>query len=356
MKSLKSISGKLDDSALNGLTCPSSQNNLPPGEFPCPPEKKKENKNEEDCKIVHPYQLKRMKIKDPEYMSEVPIHLQNDYIPGFPTTVLAVGEPGSGKTNLLMNLLTRDDMWRGFFDRIYLLGPTIKSDKLYQNLHLPNDQKVTDQKEFIPKLVEWTNQQMDEVERDPEKAPKCLFIFEDITSYYHTAQTSPDFAKCFNAIRHHKATAYANIHKLKALQRTARMSCRHIMIWRVNTSEVNQVYEDYGPKALSKKDFYILCEDAWRPDEMSKKPFLYINKYVEESQRFRKCFTHIFDLEKYRGAAKPDRKTNQRGTKRKNDDMTPDNCQQPQSQPQQPQSQQPQSREDRLAQFKRLLE
>jgi len=267
--------------------------------------KKQQNSDEP---LKHPFQLRRMEIKDPEYMSEVPIHLQNDYIPGFPTTIVAVGEPGSGKTNLLVNLLTRDDMWKGFYDRIYFLGPTIKSDKLYKHLQIPDDQVVTNQHEFIPKLTEWTNRQIDEVEHDPEKAPKCLFIFEDITSYYHTAQASPDFAKCFNAIRHHKATAYANIHKLKALQRTARMACRHIMVWPVNKSEINQLYDDYGPKTLSKYDFYELCQDAWKPDEWNKKPFLYINKYAEESKRFRKNFTHIINISRYEGVGKPQKR------------------------------------------------
>lgn len=256
---------------------------------------------------AHPFHVRRMEIKDPEYMSEVPEHLQNKHIPGFPTTVVAVGEPGSGKTNCLMNLLTREDMWKGFYDRIYYLGPTIKSDKLYQHLNIPKDQIVTEQEEFIPKLVEWTTRQVEEVERDAAKAPKCLFIFEDITSYYHTAQSSPDFAKCFNTIRHHKASAYANIHKLKALNRTARMACRHVMVWPVNKSEIMQLYDDYGPKNLSKWDFMVLCKHAWTPDPQNEKPFLYINKYADESERFRRCFTHIFDLTKYEGVGKPSR-------------------------------------------------
>lgn len=299
MRQLHHLATSLHD----GHIPPAEEEKPPPADQKVP-EEKKEGEPEE--KLQHRFQLKRMEIKDPEYMSEVPIHLQNDYIPGFPTTCMAVGEPGSGKTNLLINLLTREDMWKGFFDRIYLLGPTINSDKLYQHLKIPKSQIVTDQKQFIPKLVEWTNQQIDEVERDPEKAPKCLFIFEDITSYYHTAQSSPDFTKCFNAIRHHKATAYANIHKVKALQRTARMSCRHIMVFPVNKTEIFQIYEDYGPKMLTKWDFFEMCKDAWKPDELSKKPFLYINKCVkEEEKKFRKCFTHILPVDQYVGRGKP---------------------------------------------------
>ncbi len=277
-----------------------------------------DKKQKQDEKpLQHPYQLRHLELKDPEYMNEVPIHLQNKDIPGFPTTVLAVGEPGSGKTNCLMNLLTRPDLWQGFFDKIYLLGPTIKSDKLYQKIIVPEDQIVTDDKEFIPKLKEWTEKQVQAVKDNPNEAPKCLFIFEDITSYYSTVQADPDFAKCFNTIRHHKATAYANIHKLKALNRTARMSCRHIMVWPVNRTEVDQLYDDYGPKNLHKKDFYVLCDDAWKPDEFNAKPYLYINKYAPEDKRYRKCWTHIIDVKSYEGKAKQNQKARDEPVKKK---------------------------------------
>src|SRR5579872_2759565 len=125
MRKLFDYSKFLGDDVLSTPPIPPN-NDPPPAPTAMPSEKKEEKK--------HAFQLQKMKIKDPEYMSEVPIRLQNKFIPGFPTTCVAVGEPGSGKTNLLMNLLTRDDMWKGFFDRIYLLGPTVKSDKLYENL------------------------------------------------------------------------------------------------------------------------------------------------------------------------------------------------------------------------------
>jgi len=259
-------------------------------------------KNDEyNKKLMHPYQLRRMEIKDPEYMSEVPEHLKNKDLPCFPSTILCVGEPGSGKTNVLMNLLTRDDMWKGFFDRIYFLGPTVKSDKLYQHIKVPDDQVVHNEKDFLSKLEEWVTSQVDQVEQNPRTAPKALFVFEDITSYYNTIQTSPIFVRCFNTIRHHKAVALANIHKYKALQRTARVSCMQILIWPVVKSEIDQIYEDFGPKNLKKKDFHYLCEDAWQADEFNKKPFLFINKYADRERRYRKCFTHIINPAAYEG-------------------------------------------------------
>ena len=249
----------------------------------------------------HRYAIEHIKIPDHEYGDETPKYLQNQDIPGFPSTILAVGPPGGGKTNVLMNFLTRKDLWNGFFDKIYLLGPTVKSDPLYKQIKIADDQQVENPHDFIPKLKEWTEAQIERVKADRKSAPKCLFVFEDITSYHSTVQNQPDFAKCFNAIRHHKASAYANVHKYKAFNRTARMCCMHVMAWKINNTEIKQLYEDYGPSNLCYKDFERMCYDIWTPDERSEKPFLYINRYKQEDERYRRCFEEIINLEAYEG-------------------------------------------------------
>lgn len=261
---------------------------------------KKEVKN----KPAHPFAVEHIELKDPEYMNEVPERLRNKDLPGFPSTCCAIGRPGSGKTNTLLNLLTRDIFWFKFFDKIYLLGPTIKTDKLWKKIKVPDNQVVTKPDEFINKLTEWTEEQAKAVEQDPNAAPKCLFVFEDVTAYHSTVQQHPKFIENFTTIRHHKSTAYANIHKLKAFHRTARLACQHIMVWPVTRTEVDQVFEDYGPNKLHKKDFYYLVDDVWKPDSVHKKPFLYINMYAPEEERFRRCFTHIINLDLYEGIHK----------------------------------------------------
>lgn len=247
----------------------------------------------------HAYAIKRIDVKDPEYISEVPEHLRNQDLPGFPSTTLFVGRPGSGKTNALMNLLMGKNFWFGFYDKIYLCGPTVENDKLYQNINVSKEQIVTKQEDFLPKLEEWVEQQTQNVKRDPANAPKCLFIFEDITSFYHTLQAKPVFTRCFNQIRHLKSSAVAMVHKLKAFNRTCRMCAQHILAWPVNQSEVVQLYEDYGPVNMDKKQFAKMFDYATEPTEDCKKPFLYINMMVPEKQRFRRNFTEILHVKDF---------------------------------------------------------
>lgn len=260
---------------------------------------------EETKKSAHPYSIERIKIPDPEYISEVPERLRNKDLPGFPSTILAVGKPGSGKSNLLMNMLLREVYWLKFFDKIYLLGPTVKTDKLFAEIKVPDDQIVTKPAEFIEKLTEWVDAQKEATKNDPKTAPKCLFIFEDITAYrYNGVQNNPEFTRCFTTIRHHKATAYANVHAYSRLERTARINCMHIMVFPVSRSDIKQIYMEYANHYLDEDDFVEMCKFAWTKDEENAKPFLYINMYADDAQRFRKCFTQIIDVSKFEGLGK----------------------------------------------------
>lgn len=257
----------------------------------------------------HAYAIDHIKIPDPEYMSEVPEHLQNKEIPGFPTTVLVCGPPGKGKSNLLINMITKKIFWGQFFDKIYLLGPTVKSDKLFKGIILPEDQIVNKEGEFISKLIEWTEKQQEAVKNDNKTAPKVLFIFEDITAYRDTVQKDPNFAKCFTTIRHHKANAYANIHKYCSLERTARVNCMHIIIFPCNAKDQKTIFEEYGGSYVTDvEDFREMMRYAWEPTKENKKPFFYINMYAEEKQRFRKCFSEILIVDHFDGKGRAQRK------------------------------------------------
>jgi hypothetical protein len=194
-------------------------------------------------------------------------------------------------------MLTSPLFWNKFFDKIYLFGPTVKSDQLYEVVKVPDDQIVADQTEFLPKLKEALDQQQAMMESSKSEAPKILFVFEDITSYYDKIQKKPEFARCYTQVRHLKGCSVSMVHKYKAFNRTARMSTQHILVWKCNKTEIKQLYEDFGPTQLSEKEWYDLVRYCHEPTEDCDKPFLYINMFAPEKTRFRKCFTEILELE-----------------------------------------------------------
>lgn len=243
-----------------------------------------------------PLRVQRVELDDPDYISEVPKRLRNVNFPGFPSCSVFVGMPGSGKSNAFVYMLKNPYMWHKFFDKIYLIGPAVKSDKMYETIDVPEEQIISDEKDFIPRLTEILEEQQKLVESDKKAAPKILFVFEDITSYYNKVQTTTAFTRCYTQIRHLKGSSVAMVHKYKAFNRTARMSSQNILVWRCNKTEIKQLYEDYGPTKLSLKQWFGLVDYCHTPTEEEPKPFLYINMLVPEKIRFRKSFSEILEL------------------------------------------------------------
>lgn len=244
----------------------------------------------------HPLSIQKVDVQDEEYSSETPERMRNENFPGFPTCSVFVGMPGSGKTNTLIYMLLHAEFWYGFFDEIYFFGPTVKSDKLYERVKLPDDHIINEVDEMLPKLSEIINKQQGEVERDKKKAPKLLVVFEDITSFFYKIQNKTEFHRLYVQIRHLKGSVVSMVHKYKSFNRTCRMSSRHLLVWECNKSEREQLYHDFGPPQLTMKDWFEMMDEALTPSKDCPKPFFYINMSQPVTTRFRRCFTEVLEL------------------------------------------------------------
>jgi hypothetical protein len=216
--------------------------------------------------------------------------------PGFPSTTLICGPPGRGKTNLLMNLLKKENFWKGFFDKIYAYGPTVKSDKLYKTIKLQPQNIVDDVKKIIPDLDQKLKEQTDLVETNPATAPKILFLFEDMTSFFNTVQHKPAFHRCYTQVRHVKGASVTMVHKYHAFHRTPRTSSQHIIIFETNQTDLKHLYEEFGPRSLKLEQFMLMASFALQATKDCPKPFFYINTTVDERIRYRRCFTHVMEI------------------------------------------------------------
>lgn len=240
--------------------------------------------------------IQRIPVDDPEYVSELPKHLKGqENHPGFPSTSVVVGPPGSGKTNLLMNLLHNKKMWNKFFDEIYAYGPTVESDKLYKTIKLKDENICADVDQIVPKLKSSLETQTKKVKQSPSAAPKVLYLFEDMTSFFNTVQHKPEFIRCYTQIRHIKGASIAMVHKYHAFNRTCRICSQHLLIFKTNKRDLEHIYKEFGPD-LPIEDFFDMCNYAFEPTEANPKPFLYINTLVDEKIRFRKSFTEILRI------------------------------------------------------------
>ena len=226
--------------------------------------------------------------------------MKNHNFPGFPSTVVFVGQPGSGKTTVFFNLLHSPHFWNKFFDQIYLFGPTVKADKMYKTIKIDDEHICDKPKEFIPKLGKILDEQTARVKDDPKSADKCLFVFEDMTAFFDKVQNKPEFQRCYTQIRHLKGTSCTMVHKWKAFNRTCRVSSQHILFWNKQRKEMEQLYEDFGPEDMDVDTWCAMVKFCLTPSKPGEKPFLYINMFAPDESRFRKSFTEIVNINQTR--------------------------------------------------------
>ena len=66
--------------------------------------------------------------------------MKDGIIPRFPFSILISGRSGSGKTNVLLNLLTRKEFYGSYFHYTVVFSPTAGAgDDVYDILKLPKE-------------------------------------------------------------------------------------------------------------------------------------------------------------------------------------------------------------------------
>jgi GTPase SAR1 family protein len=224
--------------------------------------------------------------------------MQNYTIPPFPQSVLMVGASSSGKTTLLLRLMTETHFYKGYHDFIFLFSLTAKLDDGFKRLKLKKDHIFDTEESMIESMEIIYNSQKKNVENGTVKtAPKILCIFEDLTTN-EKLMRNPIFKSLWTLGRHINIQVIAMIHKYKALPRTARLQAMNIIYFRGSNSEVQQLTDDFTPPNHSKKEFTEIIDCATQVDEESKHHFLYMCNKVPFKSRHRRDFELILELKK----------------------------------------------------------
>jgi hypothetical protein len=229
--------------------------------------------------------------------------MRDGVIPRHPSVSIFSGRSGSGKTNLMLSLLTRPEFYaagdgkRHYFDRIALFGPTVDSDDLYKTLE---QQKVHIESVLDPTPADIQavlDYQKDQIKRHGiAKAPRTLLILEDMQTHSagkNSVMNSKPFLECFLANRHNNLSVWLAGQSYTATPRRCRLQARGLFYFAGSASELDLVSQEYGAPGLSKKEMKQLISHA------TKEPFtfLYVNMHQPWSKRFRKNLGTILTLE-----------------------------------------------------------
>lgn len=223
--------------------------------------------------------------------SKIPKNNNADIIPEHPFRLGVVGSSGSGKTNLIINLLLEHKFYAGYFHFIYLFSSTYYADDSWDAIK-PEYKGLEDELVFDEfdeeKLAEIFNNQKTIVEKKGvHKAPRVLMIFDDIITDA-AVQQSPMLKVLFTRGRHNSISIIASVQKYKLLPTIWRQNLTHFITFRPNNGqEAKAIAEEQALKMSTKE-----MEDLLYTATSTPHSFLYIKKRTDVplNERYMKNF------------------------------------------------------------------
>jgi hypothetical protein len=220
-------------------------------------------------------------------------------MPPFPFSMVISGPSGGGKSNLLMNIMGRDELYGRYFHYIIVFSPTAGStDDTYKALKLPEENFVREMEpEMLTNLIAKRKELIEEkgIEWVAKHARMCL-IMDDVIANRSFLQ-SEDALKMFALLRHYLCSIIILVQSYTKVPRALRMNANATIVFPAQRVEVEVLLDEITPPELSKREF----EEVIKYATAQQYHFLYINRRAKPGQQIRHNLDDIIDLEKYKG-------------------------------------------------------
>jgi Cdc6-like AAA superfamily ATPase len=209
----------------------------------------------------------------------------NDKIkPPFPNAsffLTIIGKPGSGKTNLLVNMLTNKNIYKRVFDKVLLVMPKNSIKSLKNNIFedLPEAQQFNELSPDVFDTIKQFREEFDEVDEDAKKKPRSknmLLILDDITAQLKEKENQKLLIELSTNRRHLKLSIILISQYLRAIPRCVRSQTTNLVYFKpANELDNNIVRDEYIN--LPKETFNNLMRFVFQ----NQHDFLFIDKNNE---------------------------------------------------------------------------
>ena len=228
--------------------------------------------------------LKCYKVKDEDDSKKYP--KLNPILPQPPFLLLGIGSVRSGKTNTLINMLRREDMYGDqFFEDYLIVSNTINNDK--KGKFLKDAFRVEDhwENKFVDDLVTKAKET-----EDRDDLETTLIVLDDIISSDFKKTTSNTINSLATRFRHFEFSIMIFTQSFKAVSNMIRANASDVMIFRQQSNtELEKIEEEYSD--LAPKNFLNYYKIA----HSSPYRFLYIS-IQDNPAKFYDCFESLIGI------------------------------------------------------------
>jgi hypothetical protein len=217
-------------------------------------------------------------------------YTKKDIIFDIPFRLLIVGKSQlSGKSNILVNLLLRDEFYNKDFDgeNIFLVSPSITNDEKLKNIikvkEIPEENLFLEYDEDVLKqLYQMLQDEYEEAKANGEKPQNKLIIFDDMS--YNGALKSKQHGiinKIMSNGRHINLSSIQTSQKYSDLLTSSRENANGAIFFNCSNKQLELIEADHNYLG-SKKEFMNMFRNVMN----EKHSFLVVNYTNPKEQRY----------------------------------------------------------------------
>ena len=231
--------------------------------------------------------------------SKIPLKkcMKDGVIARFPSSTVFSGRSGSGKSCLLMNMLTNKNLLKNYFHYTIVFSPTAgKYDDTYKALNLPEENFIENfGKEELESLIDQRKSLIEEKGIAwVAKNSRMVIILDDVVANRAFLQ-SQTALKLFCLLRHYLCSIFILVQSYTKLPRALRLNCNSTYIFPSSQSEIEVLLDEITPAGMRKRDFEKVI--AYCTSEPFS--FMAINNHASKNQQVRKNLDQVVDLQKF---------------------------------------------------------